>query len=323
MRTHHLRGQLGGNSPLREVGIAYLAQRLEILSERLFGDNLLTITSKLCSHNFSEKTSARVTIRAGVPDGMAERLPEGWGQGLEQWGTGPAFAINDSNAKFNLSACPIYLHQASPGEQGTGKGQTSQGAGQGRQVFPRGTQESQPKARGGESRANNRGSKMPEVSEHLHLDEQSGLPLVWLKTSPGECPQSALPSEERWPGQCENWWGWIVLWCILGNLLCFSCQRRNRPGRDNQRRKGHPAKESRVSGETASHVGKRRPSRGAGQKRGARGSAWESARPHCSKKRHKGQALFRALPRAPRFWPAPLRALSRALWGGRGFFGNR
>ena len=59
--------------------------------------------------------------------------------------------------------------------------------------------------------------------------------------------------------------------------------------------------------------------RGAGQKRGAHGSAWESARPPCSQKKHKGQALFRALPRAPRFWPAPLQALSRALLGGWGF----
>ena len=58
--------------------------------------------------------------------------------------------------------------------------------------------------------------------------------------------------------------------------------------------------------------------RGAGQKRGACGSAWESARRPCSWKRHKGQALCRALPRAPRFWPALLRALSRALLEGWG-----
>ena len=32
-----------------------------------------------------------------------------------------------------------------------------------------------------------------------------------------------------------------------------------------------------------------------------------------------GRALSRALPRAPRFWPAPLRALSRALLWGWGF----
>ena len=72
--------------------------------------------------------------------------PEGWGQGLEPRGPGPALAVNDSNAKFNLSTCPIHEHQASPGEQGTGKGQTSQGAGQGCAVFPRGKQEPQPES---------------------------------------------------------------------------------------------------------------------------------------------------------------------------------
>ena len=190
---------------------------------------------------------------------MAVRLPEGWGQGPE-WGSRPALAIDDSNAEFNFSACPIHLHQVSPGEQRTRKGQTSQGAGQRTQVFPRGKKESQPETRGGESRTDYRGSEMPEVSEYLQLDNQSGLPFVRLQTSPGECPQSTLPPEERWPGQSENWWGWIVLWCILGNLLCFRCQRRNRPGRDSERRKGHTAKEGRIPRETASHNGRRRSS---------------------------------------------------------------
>ena len=59
---------------------------------------------------------------------------------------------------------------------------------------------------------------------------------------------------------------------------------------------------------------------GAGQKRGARGSARKSACPWCLYNIRKGgQALFRALPRAPSFWPAPPRALSRALLGGWGF----
>ena len=72
---------------------------------------------------------------------------------------------------------------------------------------------------------------MPEVPEHAQWDHHIGLPLVRLQTSPGECPQGTLPSEERWPGQCESWWGWIFFWRFLGNLLCFRCQRRARPGR--------------------------------------------------------------------------------------------
>ena len=183
----------------------YLAQRLEILSERWFGDNPLTITLKLCSHNFSDKTTVQGSTRGGFPDGTADRSPEGWGQGLEPRGPRPALAINDSNAKFNFSACPIHEYQASPGEQGTGKRQTSQGAGQGCDFFPREKKEPQPEAHRGKSRTNHRKSEMPEVSEHIQFDHQSGLPLVRLQASPEDCPQSTPLSEERWPGQCENW----------------------------------------------------------------------------------------------------------------------
>ena len=204
MRTHHLRGKLPGNSPLREVGIAYLQQRLEFLSERLFGDNHLATISKLCSHNFSEKTSVRGTIRVGISDGMADCESEGWGQGLEPWGTGPAHAINDSYAKFNLSTCPVHLHQASPGEQGSGKGQTLQGPGQGCENLPRGAQGPQPETHGGTSRTNNRGSQMPEVSEHIQLDYQSGMPLVRLQASPGECLQNQPPPKSTGPASVKT-----------------------------------------------------------------------------------------------------------------------
>ena len=81
-----------------------------------------------------------------------------------------------------------------------------------------------------------------------------------LQASPGECLQGTPLSEKRWPGQCENWWGWIIFWCLIGNLLCFRSQRRNRPGRECQRRKGHPAKESRINREMVGGHGQRRPS---------------------------------------------------------------
>ena len=125
--------------PLREAGIACLLKRLGFLSERLFGDNLLIITSKLCSHNFSEKTSARGTItdsEQGFLMAWQNVSRKGGGKGWNNGGTGPALAINNSNAKFNLSACPIHLHQASPGEQGTGKGQTPKGQGKGVKSSP-------------------------------------------------------------------------------------------------------------------------------------------------------------------------------------------
>ena len=185
---------------------------------------------------------------------------EGWGQGLEPWGTGPAHAINDSNAKLDFSIGPVHMHQASPGEQGARKGQTLQGTGQGRQDFPRGTKESQPETRGGKSRTNDRRSEVPEVPEHIQLDNQSGLPFVRLQASPGECLQNHPRTEKHWPGQRENWWGWIIVWCFLGNLLCLCCKRRNRPGRSRQGRKECPTKESGVNREMAGCHGQRRPS---------------------------------------------------------------
>ena len=130
---------------------------------------------------------------------------KGWNSGVQR----PALAINDSNAKFNLSACPIHLHQASPrGARDRERADLPRGRAR-ESSLPPGTKKSQPQARGGKSRTDNGGSEMSEVSEHLQLDNQSGLPLVRPQTSPGECPQSTPFSEKRWPGQCEDWWGWI------------------------------------------------------------------------------------------------------------------
>ena len=134
------------------MDIAYLEQRLGILFERLFGDNPLINTPKLCSRNFSEKRSVRGSIGYGFPGGMADCFPEEWGQGLEPWRTGPILAIDDSNAKFNLSTCPVHEHPVSPGEQGTGQGQTSQAAGQGCSFFARGKKEPEPQTCRGQGR---------------------------------------------------------------------------------------------------------------------------------------------------------------------------
>ena len=167
--------------------------------------------------------------------------------------------IYDMSRQF-ATFCPVYLHQASPGEQGSGKGQTLQGPGQGRQNLPRGAQGSQPQTHGGTSRTDNRGSQMPKVSEHLQLDHQSGMPFVRMQTSPGECLQNQPPPEKHWPGQRQNWWGCIIVWLFLRNLLCLCRKRRNRPGRECQGRKEHSAKESRVNRKIVSDNGQRRPS---------------------------------------------------------------
>ena len=135
---------------------------------------------------------------------MADCESEGWGQGLEPWGTGPAHAVNDSYAKFNLSTCPVHLQQASPGEQGSGKGQGLQGTGKGCENLPRGAQSPQPETRGGTSSTDNRRSQMPEVSEHIQLDYQSGMPIVRLQASPGNTSKTSPPPKSTGPASVKT-----------------------------------------------------------------------------------------------------------------------
>ena len=172
---------------------------------------------------------------------MAVRLPEGWGQGPDQWGSGPALAINDSNAKFHLTACPIHLHQASPGSKGQGKGRPPKGQGKGVKTSP--GERKSPNLKPEEERAEptTEEVKCPKCPNTYNWTTRAVCRSCGCKLPQGNVSKANPPSEERWPGQCENWWGWIFLWCFLGNLLCFRCQKRNRPGRDSQRRKGHPA----------------------------------------------------------------------------------
>ena len=88
------------------------------------------------------------------------------------------------------------------------------------------------------------------MPEHIQLDHQSGLPILRLQTSPEECPQSTPPPQKS-AGQPSVKMVGFIFWCFLGNLLSFSCQRRNWPGRHCQRRKGHSAKQGRLPRETA------------------------------------------------------------------------
>ena len=190
---------------------------LGFLSDRLLGDNPLIIMSKLCSHNFSEKPSVRGTIRAGFPDGMADRFPESWGQGLEPRGTGPTLAINDSNAKFNLSACPIHLHQASPGSKGQGKGRPPKGQGRGIKSSPGERKNPNLKPKEERAEATTEEVKCPKCPKNLQLDHQSGLPLVRLQASPGECPQSRSKESHAFRCRCSQ--GTLCL--ATGNSGCF------------------------------------------------------------------------------------------------------
>ena len=125
----------------------------------------------LCSHNFSEKKFVWGFIGKEFPNGMADCFPEGWGQGLEPGSTGPALAADDSsNANFNDSTCPIHEHSASPGEQGTGKGQNSQKARQGHFFFPWGKEKHEPQTCRRQGRTNHRRGEMPTMSQRVQLD---------------------------------------------------------------------------------------------------------------------------------------------------------
>ena len=100
-------------------------------------DDPLVSIQKLCSHNFSEKRSVRGFIRAGKSDGMADCESEGWGQGLEPWGTGPAHAVNDSDAELDISQLAQSIcTRPPPGSKGQGKGKSSKGQGKGVKSSP-------------------------------------------------------------------------------------------------------------------------------------------------------------------------------------------
>ena len=62
---------------------------------------------------------------------MADCFPEGWGQGLERRDGKPALAINDRNAKFHLTTCPVFAKPILPR-----KGQEPERAGQGNSTSP-------------------------------------------------------------------------------------------------------------------------------------------------------------------------------------------
>ena len=203
---------------------------------------------------------------------------KGGGQGLEPWGTGPAHAVDDSYAKFNLSTCPIHLHQASPGEQGSGKGQTLQGPGQGCQSLPRGAQKPQPQARGGKSRTDNGGSKMPEVSQTHTIGQPERSAVRAAANFPRGMSRKPTPSpKSTGPASVKTGGGGSSSGASSGTFLCLSCKRRSRPGRDCQRRKEHTAKEGRVHREMVSNNGQRRPSQ-----RGSRNSVGTA--PSCTER---------------------------------------
>ena len=125
---------------------------------------------------------------------------KGWNHGVQDQLMQSMTAMQNSISQLAQSICT----RPPPGSKGQGKGKPSKGQGKGVKTSPRGAQSPQPETHGGTSRTDNRGSQMPEVSEHIQLDHQSGMPIVRLQASPGECLQNQPPPEEHWPGQRQK-----------------------------------------------------------------------------------------------------------------------
>ena len=89
---------------------------------------------------------------------------KGWNQGVQDQLLQSMTAMQNSISQLAQS----MNTRSPPGSKGQGKGQTSQGAGQGCIFFPRGKKESKPEAHGGTSRTNYRRDQMPEVPKHTH-----------------------------------------------------------------------------------------------------------------------------------------------------------
>ena len=146
-------------------------------------------------------------------------------------------------------------------EQGARKGPTSQGAGQGSQVFP--GERKSPNLKPEEQRAEptTEEVKCPKCPNTHNWTTRAvcrscGCKLPQRNVSKPPRPQkSAGPASVKTGGDGSSTTG-----ASFGNLLCLCCQRRNRPGRNCQRRKGHPAKESRINREMVGGHGQRRPS---------------------------------------------------------------
>ena len=164
-----------------------------------------------------------------------------------------SIAINDSNAEFNLSACPTICTKPRPRSKGQGKGRPLKRQGKGVKSSP---EESQPQARGGESRTYHRKNQVPEVSEHLQLDNQNGLPFVRLQASQGNVSKAPPSQKSAGPASVKTGGGGSS--SVLRREPLMLPLSKEKPARP--RRKGHPAKESRILRETASHDGQRRSS---------------------------------------------------------------
>ena len=130
---------------------------------------------------------------------------KGGGKGWNQWGTGPAHAINDSYAKFNFSTCPVYLHQASPGEQGSGKGQTLQGPGQGCQSLPWGAQKV-PNLKPEEERAEptTEEVKCPKCPNTYNWTTRVVCRSCGCKLPQGNVPKSPTPPKSAGPANAKT-----------------------------------------------------------------------------------------------------------------------
>ena len=177
--------------------------------------------------------------------------PEGWGQGLESGDGKPAPAVNDSNAKLNLTACPVHADSVSPEEQGPRKGQTPQRARQGHFVCPQRkgrTPTSSPSPRERRQRPRSKCLNCPAYN----WTTRSVCRSCEHKLPPGELPQNTPLTEN--PGQAsakQGGGGPSFSGVSSGVSFAAVVKGETGPAENPQRREGHPAKERRVPRKTA------------------------------------------------------------------------
>ena len=172
---------------------------------------------------------------------------KGWNQGVQDQLLQSMTAMQNSISQLAQS-----MNTRPPlGSKGQGKGKPPKGQGKGPAFSP--GKRKNPNLKPTEERAEptTEEVKCPKCP-NTQLDYQSGLPLVRLQASPGDCPQSAGQANVKTGGVGSS------SGASSGTSYASVVKGDTGPARDSQRRKGHSAKESRFSGETARHAGQRR-----------------------------------------------------------------
>ena len=148
-------------------------------------------------------------------------------------------AMQNSISQLAQSICT----RPPPGEQGSGKGQTLQGTGKGCENLP--GERKAPNLKPTEERAEptTEEVKCPKCPNTYNWTTRVVCRSCGCKLPQGTVSKISPPPKSTGPASVKTGGGASSSGSLLGNILCLYCKRRNRPGRECQRGKEHPAKE--------------------------------------------------------------------------------